>query len=669
LVVGYKHKINIYRLHKGKCTRYGLQPSFDQGGKWKVAILEKEVWIGFNSKTVRHYRNKGYNPRIGTEILVKIDDLTDSCSALLTKICDICGLTKPQPHYNILKCRNNSIDKLDRCRTCASREAGIQSGIANETNCVATTHPWFSKMFWNKEDAYKFTYGSTKRVDFKCPNCGRKIKNRVINKAFRGEFPCFCSDGMSYPEKFMYNILKQLNVKFIKELTSENFNGCKKYRYDFFLNNLNTIIETHGEQHYIESARGRSLKEEQENDKAKEKLALENGIKEYIVIDCRNSEMEWIKNNIIKSKLSEMFDLSKVDWKKAHEFALNTLVKEVSDLWNEGTESPSEIGEILNLSRSTVHNYLKKGTKIGWCNYDPKQQMIKAGKTAGTKMAKKLSKKVVQLSLNGDYIHTWQSISEAQNKLNITGIYKSCKRIHSHIGGYIWLYLEDYNKLDKTEKEKLITNRKFQLKKEVVQLGLDGNYIKTWETISNATKSLGISPSFISSVCMRRQKSASGFMWMYKDDYEKTKENLNPYKKETRSKPIIQLSLKGDYIREWKSATEVNEKLGVSNKHISSVCNGNRKSTEGYRWMFKDEYEKNSKTIESYSKKTTAIPIVQLSLGGELIQDWRSATEASKILTYSQSGLSQACRERKIAYGFKWMYKEDYEKYISESVV
>ena len=50
---------------------------------------------------------------------------------------------------------------------------------------------------------------------------------------------------------------------------------------------------------------GRTLEEEQENDELKKSLAIKNGIKDYLVIDCRESEMEFIKSNILKSQLNQ----------------------------------------------------------------------------------------------------------------------------------------------------------------------------------------------------------------------------------------------------------------------------------------------------------------------------------------------------------------------------
>ena len=55
-----------------------------------------------------------------------------------------------------------------------------------------------------------------------------------------------------------------------------------------------------------------------------------------------------------------------------------------------------------------------------------------------------------------------------------------------------------------------------------------------------------------------------------------------------RSKSVIQKNLQGEVIKVWSSAREVYRQLGYSYKHISSCCNGKRKTHKGYKW----EYEK-----------------------------------------------------------------------------
>ena len=59
-------------------------------------------------------------------------------------------------------------------------------------------------------------------------------------------------------------------------------------------------------------------------------------------------------------------------------------------------------------------------------------------------------------------------------------------------------------------------------------------------------------------------------------------------KKHHRSKPIIQYDKEGNFIKEWDCANDVEQVLGISNKHIGSVCLGKRKSCGGYIWKYKN---------------------------------------------------------------------------------
>ena len=56
-----------------------------------------------------------------------------------------------------------------------------------------------------------------------------------------------------------------------------------------------------------------------------------------------------------------------------------------------------------------------------------------------------------------------------------------------------------------------------------------------------------------------------------------------------RSKPVLQLSLDGDLIREWPSLSEC-ERNGFSKSNVCDCCNGKQKSHKGFRFMFADDY-------------------------------------------------------------------------------
>ena len=67
-----------------------------------------------------------------------------------------------------------------------------------------------------------------------------------------------------------------------------------------------------------------------------------------------------------------MFDISIIDWDKCNLFAMHNIVKKVCDRFNENPNlTTNDLGKIFGLYATTIASYLKKGTTLGWCNYNP----------------------------------------------------------------------------------------------------------------------------------------------------------------------------------------------------------------------------------------------------------------------------------------------------------
>jgi hypothetical protein len=353
--------------------------------------------------------------------------------------------------WNCLKCNSEfCLSSNDRCGVKQLGCTFCNGHQVNETNCIATTHPEVSDLFKNKSDANRYSYGSTKSSVFKCKECGFESKKKISNVIKQG-FNCpRCSDGISYPEKIMINVLNQIGVYYEKEkifewsknVTSNSHKLSGTKRYDFYIPSIDTIIETHGEQHY-KNGIGKPVEEEKQNDILKEKIALKNGIKKYIVVDCRESNVGFIKNNIFNSDMSNLFNLENIDWIKCHEFACKSLVKSVCDLWND-IGNTVIVADILNINSHTVVRYLKQGNILKWCNYNPKEELKKNGKNNG----RKRNKIVIQLTLNGDFLKEWNSVTEAGDCLgiNFKGISNVCRGKSHSSGGFKWIFKSEYKK-------------------------------------------------------------------------------------------------------------------------------------------------------------------------------------------------------------------------------
>ena len=320
--------------------------------------------------TNREYRNKKHGK-------------SNVCEKWYKYTCNKCGWTEGWID------ESNLLNHKIGCSCCDNKV--VVQGI----NDIPTTAPWMIPFFQGGIDEAKlYTKTVAKKIIPICPDCGR-IKDKPMNISTickRKLIGCFCNDKKSYPEKLLVSMLNQLDINFTTEYSPD---WIKPKRYDFYMPKLKLIIETHGLQHYEEKGRkgGRNLKEEQYNDKLKKDLALKNGVKEenYIVIDCRYSELEFIKQNILNSRLSEMFDLTIVDWLKCEEFALSNLVKEVCYYWDNGIKSTKEIANIMKMNRSTITDYLKKGATIwSWCTYNPKEELTKSNKKNGKLKGKRI---------------------------------------------------------------------------------------------------------------------------------------------------------------------------------------------------------------------------------------------------------------------------------------
>ena len=329
------------------------------------------------------------------------------------------------------------------CSVCCGRKA--MSGI----NTIWDTDKWAVDMgLISEEDAKKYTKGSEKRINVVCPNCGEIKKDMLIRNIIqRKSIGCRkCGDGVSFPEKVTCLVFDKLNIYYEKQKT---FSWSQDKIYDFYIPSLEKLIETHGTQHYKEVGwtkyGGRTLAEEQENDRLKEELASKNGLI-YIPIDCRESNVDFIKENIVKM-LGDVIDFSIINWEEIAKEAQSSLVWKVCEYWKnkEDEETTVDLAKYFSLNRNTIARYLKKGNKYGWCFYDGKEEMIKRGKKAGVNKSKK-----VAVYKNGNLKGVYSSTSELERKseqdfgikFNHGGISLVCRGKQKTHKGYTFKYLE-----------------------------------------------------------------------------------------------------------------------------------------------------------------------------------------------------------------------------------
>lgn len=356
-IVDYESRDKVYILYKNK--KYMLYGKYIKKGKIAKILGQKIEW----------------NYSIGDVIKDCVNNHNRHLLITARKYVDINKNPKYRHHkyyqYKCLTCGYDCtmddfwINEADLktgkgCGCCAGTK--VITGI----NDISTTIPWAIPYIDDIDYVYTHIKTSKKKTNTTCPVCGFKKKMCAANLYFQS-FGCpKCSDGFSYPEKFFLHILDQAKIKYKYQLNKSDFKWCDKYRYDFFLPDYNCIVETHGAQHYEDGWKKIDL--QRKIDKKKKELALNNGIKHYIELDCRNSDKKYIKCSIMKSNLP--FNLSMVDFDKADLGAQkNVLIATCETYKNNPHMTLINIATKYHVSLGTVVRYLKKGRELGLCEY------------------------------------------------------------------------------------------------------------------------------------------------------------------------------------------------------------------------------------------------------------------------------------------------------------
>lgn len=259
------------------------------------------------------------------------------------------------------------------CSCCCGRT--VVKGI----NDISTTAPWMVKFFSNKNDAYKYTCGSNKKIKTKCPDCGNE-KYMIINNLFKKGFSCNkCSDGFSYPNKFMFNVLEQLNEEFVSEYSPIWVEG--KF-YDFYIPSKKLIIEMdgglgHGHKQHAKSKL--TPKQSKEIDDYKDMKAIEHEI-DVIRINCDYdyvyNRFEFIKSNILNSKLIKYYNLHNLNWDYINKKSIENRTKNICLFYNDNKNmTAKDISSKFKISISTLYACVKIGEDLGWCNYKNKKRI------------------------------------------------------------------------------------------------------------------------------------------------------------------------------------------------------------------------------------------------------------------------------------------------------
>ena len=119
------------------------------------------------------------------------------------------------------------------------------------------------------------------------------------------------------------------------------------------------------------------------------------------------------------------------------------------------------------------------------------------------------------------------------------------------------------------------------IKKTIYQYDMDsGILLNTFDDLTTAAVSVGSKPKSISNTCLGYNKSCMGFYWSYSSDFATSS------KIDERIKAVVQKSLEGEIIENFKSASEASILTGISKTCITRCCRGEREQSGGFIWKY-----------------------------------------------------------------------------------
>lgn len=327
-------------------------------------------------------------------------------STLVAVTCPICGNSTIKKFrtlkYTGLKCSNCSRTRLDKdfvfneikklgyevlsndyenentvikikCNDCGSIFNTTYKSIRNKKKGCKTCQ--YNKIRKNNEDFIKEVErkydgriipltkysGIYNKVKFKCNVCGNIWEN-TPNAVLYSKVGCHnCSSGVSYPNKFMKNLLLFLGDKItsikeevpLKKISNE---WVGKHKFDFIIND-NIVIEMDGGFH----------KNYKDIDIKKDNFAKTLGFKVIrINSDYKgiNNRFTTIKNNVISSELYDILELEKIndkEWETIDKKSSIWYAKDIYDFYVENNKPTfKEMSIIFGKHRDTISKIIKR---------------------------------------------------------------------------------------------------------------------------------------------------------------------------------------------------------------------------------------------------------------------------------------------------------------------
>lgn len=117
-------------------------------------------------------------------------------------------------------------------------------------------------------------------------------------------------------------------------------------------------------------------------------------------------------------------------------------------------------------------------------------------------------------------------------------------------------------------------------------------------------------------------------------------------------KAVVALNKDGSFYKEFESIKEASEFTGALKTSIGNVLKGRSKSSKGYIWVYKEDYDPNKEY--SYKPKSKAIPVYAFDIDGIPLCSYPSMDYFDTLDGWSTNGVRAAIKDKKLYHNKYW---------------
>ena len=226
--------------------------------------------------------------------------------------------------------------------------------------------------------------------------------------------------------------------------------------------------------------------------------------------------------------IDEINSLDKKDWEPLETYWIEQFKAwgfKLHNIKNKGGSGPSfQTQETRNkISLSLI------GKTKGQISKETKDKISKSnkGRPKPINFLDCTKRKILQYDLEGNFIKEWESITYAREILKICNINGVCVRDYKQAGGFIFRYVEEplerdfkqspHGNLNKKRPKSAIDSVIKAKSIPILQYDLEGNFIKSYESIGLANKLLNIKQKKIRLNLCGKLEHVNGFIFKLKN--------------------------------------------------------------------------------------------------------------------------------------------------------